>query len=44
MLKEKSSTAENMAANGVYISPVGEGRLEAGREVRVELIRGEDLF
>lgn len=44
VLKEKSSTAENMAANGVYISPVGEGRLEAGREVRVELIRGEDLF
>jgi len=40
--KEQSSTAETMAANGVYISPVGEGRLEAGREVEVELLRSED--
>lgn len=42
--KEQSSTAENMATNGVYISPVGEGRLEKGQEIEVELIRSEDFL
>ncbi|BAK99057.1 putative molybdopterin biosynthesis protein MoeA [Oscillibacter valericigenes Sjm18-20] len=42
--KEKGSTVEIMAANGVYISPVGEGRLEAGREIDVELLRSESSF
>lgn len=38
--REKDSTAKTMAANGVYISPVGAGRLEKGCQIEVELLRG----
>lgn len=39
--REKDSAARAMAANGVYLSPVGIGGLEKGAEIEVELLRGE---
>ena len=42
--REEGSLAQTMAANGIYVSPVGEGRLEAGSVVRVALTRGIEIL